>query len=129
MPEKEIEALAERTGHNTFKVFAEWMKENREAWERHLAQQDRKLEEIHTEVRRTNGRVTTLEKQTELVEALSVNKKEWEAERSEHEREAAKDRATLEVRHSDRFWKVAQTGATLFGGGLIGYFGHLAGWW
>lgn len=76
MPEKEIAALADRTGHRTFEVFANWMKENREAWERHLASQDRKLDEIHTEVKRTNRRVAELEKKDAIAEALAEDRRE-----------------------------------------------------
>ena len=125
MPEKDIEALAQSTGHRTFVVFAEWMKENREAWERHLAQQDTKLNEIHIEVKRTNGRVTDLENKANLAAALKEGRENVEAELT------TKQEKQLERGDKKRLalWASGITAAATIIGGTLGYVGHAIGAW
>lgn len=132
MPERKIGDLADRTGHETFRVVMEWMKENRLAWERHLKTQDKKLEaihsevaEIHTEVRTTNGRVTELESAGKLAAALQTGKESWEAglsqkQEKQFERGSAKRLA---------IWGTAITAGATIIGGTLGYIGHSAGLW
>lgn len=125
MPEKRVADLAGATGHQTFKVFAEWMKENREGWERHLRSQDTKLEEIHTEVRRTNGRVTDLEKKAELAAALHAAEDKFQADLTEKQEKQLERGATKRL----WIWGTGLTATTTVIGGCIGYIGHSIGAW
>lgn len=125
VPEKRVGDLAPATGHQTFRVVMEWMKENREGWEKHLASQDRKLEEIHTEVRKTNGRVTDLENKAALAAALQLAEEKVEADLT------AKQEKQLERGDAKRLalWAAAITGGAGIVGGVLGYAGHAVGAW
>jgi hypothetical protein len=70
--EKQIEELPHGLTTRSFQVFAEWMRENRQAMEQRFSQLDIKLAEIHGETRRTNGRVTDLEKRMDIAQAMET---------------------------------------------------------
>src|SRR5215472_3139065 len=120
MPESKLIELAEGTGHKSFLVLAEWLKDNRESIERRLDKQDERLELIYAEARATNGKVRDLEKERELTKTLGISKKEWEQELKD-EKEKAKDKREANV----RFWRQAGLMGicTLFGGLGVG-LGH-----
>lgn len=73
-PEGQVERLAPGASPNSFRVLAEWLRDNRRILEKRMDSQDQKLEEIHEETKRTNGRVSDLEHTAELASALADGK-------------------------------------------------------
>jgi hypothetical protein len=116
--EEEIAALPRGSQQNSFRVFAEWLKDNRKSIEMRLDQQDKMLIEIRQETKRTNGRVTDLERDVALSKALADGKDEWDSElQEEHETKS-------------RRWEgraIALSG--FLGGGVVGALGHVIGIW
>jgi hypothetical protein len=116
--EEQIAGLPRGSAQNSFRVFAEWLKDNRKSIETRLDQQDKMLLEIRSEVKRTNGRVTDLEKDVALSKALADGKDEWDSElQEEHETKS-------------RRWEgraIALSG--FLGGGIVGALGHVIGIW
>jgi hypothetical protein len=116
--EKEIAVLPRGAAQNSFRVFAEWLKDNRKSIETRLDVQDKMLLEIRTEVKRTNGRVTDLEKDVALSKALAHSKDEWDSELQEQHEEKS------------RRWEgraIALSG--FLGGGIVGPVAHVIGLW
>jgi peptidoglycan hydrolase CwlO-like protein len=116
--EEEIAGLPRGSAQNSFRVFAEWLKDNRKSIEQRLDSQDKLLIEIRQETKRTNGRVSDLEKDVELSKALADAGEQWDSEIQEH--------------HEDktRRWEGrATTAFGVIGGGIGASLGHHFGLW
>lgn len=116
--EERIAGLGHGVTHNSFRVFAEWLKDNRKSIEVRLDSQDKMLLEIRSEVKRTNGRVTDLEKDVALSKALADGREEWDSElQEEHEKKS-------------RRWEGRTIALGSFlGGGVVVSVGHVIGLW
>lgn len=141
IPEQEIEDLAQVTGHQSFLALAKWLRGNREATLAEIreradhqdkilaelkegqAAQARELREVKQDgkitkeqAKRTNGRVTDLEMDKRIAEALRK-------ERAETLRKAGEERD----RRGE--WERLGAGAFLgaFGIGLVTLILHLVG--
>lgn len=77
-----MEALAQKLQARSLQLLAEWLKANRVELEKRMDSQDVKLAEIYSETRVTNGRVTNLERKSEIADALSTGRKKWHEELS-----------------------------------------------
>lgn len=116
--EEEIAALPRGAAQNSFRVFAEWLKDNRRSIEQRFDALDDLLVEIRHEVKRTNGRVTDLEKGAELSKALADGREEWSSEAQAGQEKKA------------RLWEGrAKTVLGFLGGGIAGAVGHVVGLW
>ena len=116
--EDRIGELPRGAPQNSFRVFAEWLKDNRKSIETRLDSQDKMLIEIRQETKRTNGRVSDLEKDVMLSKALEQAGEKWDSELQEH--------------HEDktRRWEGwAKTSLGVIGGGIGASLGHHFGLW
>jgi|SRR6185312_11517618 len=107
IPEQEIEDLATTTGHSSWLALARWLRVNREATSELIAsrsdRQDRVLEDLVREVReikregkdtneqakKTNGRVTDLEMERRINQALAKRDGERAQSKGDWEKLAA----------------------------------------
>lgn len=116
--EDRIADLPRGAAQRSFQVFAEWLKDNRKSIERRLDSQDEVLSEIRHETKRTNGRVTDLEKDVALQQALAQGKHEWDTELAEdHEK------------RSSRWEHRAIAAVGVLGGGVTVALGHALHFW
>lgn len=119
--EEQIASLPRGAPASSFRVFAEWLKDLRQSQERRFDSQDRKLEEIHGETRRTNGRVTQLETDMKLQQVLSDGRSEWE---HEVDKQTAKRDARRERRVQ---WVIGSI--IVIVGSVSANIGQALGWW
>lgn len=131
--ENEIATLPRGAVKDSIKIFTAWMRANREALQAQIAglavrfeeidrENKRRLDEIHRETRKTNGRVTDLEKSAGIEAALTEGREEWESGHEAQKREAAEARDRQREKSRDRLMSVGLVLLGMFGGVVVPAF-------
>jgi hypothetical protein len=116
-PESPVQRLPYGPTQRSFEVLAQWLKDNREALQQQIAglairfeevdrENKRRLDDIHQETRRTNGRVTEVEKTVELKSALDAGHMTWEQQAEESRRIGLEAKSRRREKLTDRLTSI-----------------------